>query len=533
MSYAVRDFFANGGRQALIVRLYAVSFADADRDGAIEAAKQTAAAVTGASDPDNAVTKAKAKAATFAADANTGKAKAAASVVAAVESAAKITGAKVADLEKAAEAAAAMAVSISAAKIDANGLPLVAVSNGSWGNQLQARVVKDVTGFRLLLRDAGTGALEDYRTLSVDPADKNFVRNVLENGSALVRVPPGLLTAPGPHQDPPKGKTLWGNDTEAKLNYSGVLPAGMADDGGELTAAGNFLKDQAGQKGLFALEKADSFNLLCIPPYRKNGDIEYDALSDDAAAYCKKRRAMFLIDSPAAWTEAAMATANLSTVGQPSENAALFFPRLQEANPLHQNQLEIFASCGAVAGVVARTDAERGVFKAPAGIEATLSGVTALSVTLNDSENGDLNKVGINCLRALPPYGRLVWGARTRKGSDRLASEWKYIPVRRTALFIEESLYRGTKWIVFEPNDEPLWAQIRLNIGAFMHGLFRQGAFQGTSPRDAYFVKCDKETTTQDDINKGVVNVVVGFAPLKPAEFVVIRLQQLAGQIDV
>jgi phage tail sheath protein FI len=105
------------------------------------------------------------------------------------------------------------------------------------------------------------------------------------------------------------------------------------------------------------------------------------------------------------------------------------------------------------------------------------------------------------------------------------------VPVRRTALYIEESLYRGLKWVVFEPNDEPLWAQIRLNVGAFMHNLFRQGAFQGQTPQEAYFVKCDKDTTTQNDINLGIVNIVVGFAPLKPAEFVIIQIQQIAGQI--
>ena len=117
------------------------------------------------------------------------------------------------------------------------------------------------------------------------------------------------------------------------------------------------------------------------------------------------------------------------------------------------------------------------------------------------------------------------------QGADPRSSDWKYIPVRRTALFLEESLYRGLQWVVFEPNDEPLWAQIRLNVGAFMHTMFRQGAFQGASPRDAYFVKCDSEVTTQDDINRGVVNVLVGFAPLKPAEFVIISIQQMAGQI--
>ena len=142
-----------------------------------------------------------------------------------------------------------------------------------------------------------------------------------------------------------------------------------------------------------------------------------------------------------------------------------------------------------------------------------------------------MNPLGINCLRNFPASGRVVWGSRTLQGDDRLASEWKYLPVRRFTLFLEESLYRGTQWVVFEPNDEPLWAQIRLNLGAFMQSLFRQGAFQGTSSRDAYFVKCDSETTTQTDINNGIVNIVVGFAPLKPAEFVILKIQQMAGQI--
>ena len=181
---------------------------------------------------------------------------------------------------------------------------------------------------------------------------------------------------------------------------------------------------------------------------------------------------------------------------------------------------------------MARTDASRGVWKAPAGIDATISGAAELSAKLTDGENGILNPLGVNCLRSFPVIGRVVWGARTLVGADQLADQWKYLPVRRTALYIEETLYRATQWVVFEPNDEPLWAQIRLNIGAFMQGMFRQGAFQGQSPRDAYFVKCDKETTTQDDINRGVVNIVVGFAPLKPAEFVVIKLQQIAGQIQ-
>jgi phage tail sheath protein FI len=185
-----------------------------------------------------------------------------------------------------------------------------------------------------------------------------------------------------------------------------------------------------------------------------------------------------------------------------------------------------------VAGVIARTDSARGVWKAPAGLDATLRGVPDLSVRLSDQENGLLNPLGINCLRSLPPAGRVVWGARTAVGADVLASDWKYLPVRRLALYIEESLFRGTRWVVFEPNDEPLWGQIRLSVGSFMHELFRQGAFQGATPRDAYRVRCDADTTTQADRDLGVVNIEVGFAPLKPAEFVVIRLQQMAGQTE-
>jgi uncharacterized protein len=192
-----------------------------------------------------------------------------------------------------------------------------------------------------------------------------------------------------------------------------------------------------------------------------------------------------------------------------------------------------FPASGAIAGLYARTDVERGLWKAPAGIGTRLAGALRLTEVLDNFDSGRLNPVGINALRALPEIGMVIWGARTMDGADILTSDWKYVPIRRLALYIEESLYRGTQWVVFEPNDEPLWAQIRLNVGSFMHTLFRQGAFQGTNARDAYFVKCDKDTTTQADIDRGIVNILVGFAPLKPAEFVVIQLQQIAGQIEV
>lgn len=292
--------------------------------------------------------------------------------------------------------------------------------------------------------------------------------------------------------------------------------------------------------GLYALDKADLFNLLCIPPDKREDDTN-PAVYRKAMGYCKERRAMLIVDAPSAWSAnkdtaantAKNGLADLGLSGDTSRNAALYFPRVLQSDPLRNGQIDKFVPCGIIAGVMARTDTNRGVWKAPAGLDASVNGIQGLAVNLNDDENGMLNPLGINCLRAFPVNGRVVWGARTLRGADQLADEWKYIPVRRTALFIEESLYRGTQWVVFEPNDEPLWAQIRLNLGAFMHNLFRQGAFQGSTPREAYFVKCDKETTTQNDINLGIVNIVVGFAPLKPAEFVVIKLQQMAGQIEV
>ncbi|HUR35904.1 MAG TPA: phage tail sheath subtilisin-like domain-containing protein, partial [Vicinamibacterales bacterium] len=260
-----------------------------------------------------------------------------------------------------------------------------------------------------------------------------------------------------------------------------------------------------------------------------------DDVYQEAMSLCVRRRAFLIVDAKGGWNSVSAAqtgVAGMNLNGDAARNAAVYFPRIKQADPMLDGQIDLFPASGMVAGVIARTDSQRGVWKAPAGTDAALTGVAGLQVTLTDAENGLLNPLGINCLRSFPVYGNIVWGARTLRGADAAADEYKYVPVRRTALYIEESLYRGLKWVVFEPNDEPLWAQVRLNVGAFMHNLFRQGAFQGRTPREAYLVKCDAETTTQNDINLGIVNIVVGFAPLKPAEFVIIKLQQLAGQIQ-
>lgn len=297
--------------------------------------------------------------------------------------------------------------------------------------------------------------------------------------------------------------------------------------------------DATKKTGLQSLATVKIFNLLCIPPLVSVSStgtaLEADVQSSTwsaAARLCRDRRAFLLIDAPKNWTVATARNGIDAFRTVAGENGAIYFPRLRMADPLNKNAVASFAPCGAVAGIISRVDAQRGVWKAPAGLEASANGVTGLSISLSDAENATLNPLGINCLRSFSGAPAVVvWGARTLAGTDTSAAEWKFIPVRRTALYLEESISRGTKWAVFEPNGDPLWAEIRLNVGAFMQNLFQQGAFQGQTPKDAYFVKCDKETTTQNDIDRGIVNIIVGFAPLKPAEFVVIKIQQMAGQI--
>lgn len=417
------------------------------------------------------------------------------------------------------------------------GLTLRAKTPGIWGEKLRVRIdyktkdETDTTLYNLTVRDTSTGTEERFINLSSTATAIRSVDKVLAQDSTLIEVvgtPPGsrptASTAASPGVDP----------------FSATAPANSyvqansdGDDGTDLSDS-QYTGSRSAKTGIYALLKTDLFNLLCIPPISRTEDVDVDTTLTEALALCQERRAMLIVDAPADWDAVADAVAGIGSFGLsglPARNAALFFPRLRQPDPLQEGRIDTFAPCGVMAGIFARTDTQRGVWKAPAGLDASLSGVPDLSVSLTNAENGQLNPLAVNCLRSFPVYGRVVWGARTLRGADQLADEYKYIPVRRLALFIEESLYRGTQWVVFEPNDEPLWAQIRLNLGAFMQNLFRQGAFQGSSPRDAYFVKCDKETTTQNDINLGIVNIVVGFAPLKPAEFVIVKLQQMAGQI--
>lgn len=427
-------------------------------------------------------------------------------------------------------------------------LTLFAISPGEWGNNLYVSVNHETqdptaaavspppaqTNFNLLIFEKRDGAfvkVEEYLGVTLNESDLKFLPRLLEQRSTRLKVGK-------------KSDGSWDSSNgilSETTNDSSGNPTDQLDGGsdGEPVGTTEYLGTDTDKTGINALKKADLFNLLCIPPPVRGTNTDPSVYAA-AVKLCVDERAMLIVDSPIEWAASVDKAVsnpidNLSSLGisgTEARNAALYYPLIKKADQLRDNQTDLFVPSGAIAGVMAKTDTNRGVWKAPAGTDAAISGIQSLQINLNDLENGQLNKLGINCLRSFPITGKVVWGARTMRGADQLADEWKYVPVRRTALFIEESLYRGTQWVVFEPNDEPLWAQIRLNIGAFMHNLFRQGAFQGKTPKEAYLVKCDKETTTQTDINSGVVNILVGFAPLKPAEFVIIKIQQLAGQIE-
>ena len=419
-----------------------------------------------------------------------------------------------------------------AAQLAADTVPLAANGPGSWANKLEARVIhpsdEDAEEVARAQGIADSGALFTLE-LKLGDEVETFVNvtttegprrlDTLLTGSRLARVA-GALPAARPAASLPDPAD------PAGLR---LLPYPVTTDGvdGLNPNADSYVPPGGGRTGLGALEEIDLFNILVLPPVTPSGQLP-DGVAVEALKIVNARRAFLILDPPPDATLGNMTgwATGAGLSGTPARNAAVYFPRVQASDPLRGGAVDTFAASGAMAGLYARTDATRGVWKAPAGIEAGLVGALGPAQVLTDDQNGSINPQGVNAIRSFPGAGTVSWGARTLRGSDQLSDEYKYIPIRRLALFLEESLYRGTQWVVFEPNDEPLWSQIRMSVGSFMQDLFRKGAFQGASPKEAYFVRCSSETTTQYDIDRGVVNIAVGFAPLKPAEFVLISIQQ-------
>lgn len=409
-------------------------------------------------------------------------------------------------------------------------LTVNASSPGVWAtNTLQivpTAVASDATRFNLLVQLLGaTGsnvvASESYSSLSMNAADPNYAPTVVNTASRLIQLADDGMSPAGPPDlvTPDKVKGVAGSWIS--------LAGGTEPSAPTLTS----LSGDLSSTGIYALDRIAPalFNLLCIPLIATFNASDYASAASMLAAFCAARRAFLILDAPpGAVDEPTMVTTFLAA-NVASPNAAIYFPNLQMPDLVNGGRTRTVGASGTVAGIYAATDTTRGVWKAPAGVNATIAGAS-VAVNITDGEQGLLNPLGVNAIRTFPLFGTLVWGARTLNGADALASPWKYVPVRRTALFIEQSLYQGLRWAVFEPNDETLWAQIRSSVDDFMSDLFRSGAFQGTTPNQAYLVKCDATTTMQGDIDRGIVNILVGFAPLKPAEFVVLQIEQLTGQ---
>jgi hypothetical protein len=247
-----------------------------------------------------------------------------------------------------------------------------------------------------------------------------------------------------------------------------------------------------------------------------------------AASFSEARLLFFIADIPNAVASKGHDAAVQWSAGlAPSRNMALYYPWLVRANGTRPKKI-LRPPSAIVAGIYARLDQARGVWKAPAGQDAKPVGITDLTHTVSPADTEKLVGASINPIRKITGSGILLWGARTFVPADN--SEWKYVNVRRFFLFLEHSIEDSLSWAVFEPNGEPLWAQIRLEVSSFLYTAWRAGAVQGPTPKDAYFVKCDATTMTQNDIDNGHVNLMIGIAPVKPAEFVIIRIGLHAAQ---
>jgi phage tail sheath protein FI len=280
--------------------------------------------------------------------------------------------------------------------------------------------------------------------------------------------------------------------------------------------------------GLHALDDVRDVNFIAIPGATDPGVI------GDAVGYCSIRQDCFFIaDSPGKrdkltpLTDPAHAQDFLrNQIKNKTSYGALYYPWLEIPDPVGagRNPRRFVPPSGFIAGLYARIDTTRGVWKAPAGTEANLIGPIGLEYSTTDSEQDILNPIGVNCLRDFPASGIVVWGARTL--ATQSDPEYRYIPVRRYTIYLRVSIYNGTQWAVFEPNDAPLWAALKANIDDFLMGEFRKGALAGATPEDAFDVKCDADLNPPSEVNAGRVNMEVRFAPLKPAEFVIIRISQ-------
>ncbi len=411
----------------------------------------------------------------------------------------------------------------------AGSFQLAAANPGVWGNSVVVTLTpgNGAGTFNLTAQSVVNGRIQQTETFSnltsADPNAGSFVSRVLSTAQLVTATaPPPASGATGVWLTPPTRSIglafSGGNDGDPKLSGGDLISSAYAT-GNPLASL-----DQIAP---------DTFNILCMPAIATLvPKSQIAGIFANAIQFCESHKAMFLVDIPPATNNVAAMNqfaTDAALLSQDNIHGAVYYPRLVMPDPVNGFRPRNVGSSGTLAGVYARNDTQLGVWVAPAGTTAVLQGATP-AVQTTDSENGQLNPMGINCLRTFPIFGNISWGARTLAGADQIASEWKYIPVRRLTDYIELSLDQSLKWAVFQPNSEPLWANLRSSIGTFLAGLWAQGALMGQTQDQAFFVRADSTTTTPTDILQGIVNVMIGIAPVKPAEFVILQFQLLAGQ---
>ena len=415
-----------------------------------------------------------------------------------------------------------------------------AVGPGTWGNNIFVQTVqqKNPRLFKLLVAYWRGGlpphspplhltdltkpfppdippptVVESFDDLSADPESSTFYESQINQISNLITV---KQVVPGIPEIGSLDSPLTSPPSSSPISLQGGIDRPIAPE--DFTGEGSGPDNKI---GLEALKDVDEISILCCPDeFYFPDDAKNSVIRNALVDQCETLKYRFaILQAP---VKLQSPENNDPTINSPRGYAAFYFPWVWITNPVSGVPV-LIPPGGHTAGIYARSDINRGVHKDPAN--EVIRGITQLQVQTNDQQQAILNPKGVNCLRYFKGQGNLVWGGRTTSPDP----DWRYINVRRLFIFVEKSIDRGTQWVVFEPNDESLWARARRSVSDFLTGLWKDGMLQGATKEQAFFVRCDRTTMTQADLDNGRFIMLIGIAPVKPAEFVIFRIGQYTG----
>ena len=442
---------------------------------------------------------------------------------------------------------------------ESNGLIITANGHGQWGNRICIKISDaslidmDSSLFKIEVKyfpkivppniDDSTDAVEEiFDNLSPNPKSSDHCVSVVNGSSKLIKIittgskrprdvewsrlekgsDNGTTTRPARKGSSPRGKTV-DADTDNDSSEPTPEPASTVFSDWDITSEdfrGHEIeikdpktdaKSSVVRTGLRGFENIDDISIVVAPD-----ETNFDGIRDAVVNHCEKMKDRFAVLQV---SREDSINIDKFSLDRDSKYAAIYMPMINVHDPT-TNSERMIPPGGHIAGIYARSDVSRGVHKAPANEQ--VNGVLSLQVQINKEKQDILNPRGINVIRSFPGRGQVVWGARTTS----IDPDWKYVNVRRLFLYLEKSIERSTQWVVFEPNNERLWSRVKATISGFLTEVWKSGAIMGTNPDEAFFVKCDRTTMTQNDIDNGRLIVLIGVAPTKPAEFVIFRLAQ-------